>query len=668
MNGYHKFRRIAKQSFPFLLVAFIASIFIIGIIGFYRIAAQEKVNFPGALYAVLNMFIMESGDAYMPNWYIAFARFGAATLLGYGIFISIYKYIYNWWITFKIKYFYKKHTVIYGLGNVGGHIATELLEAKKKVVVVEKNLENDNILKIREMGGIVIIGNALEKHDQLKAGIAKASYCLILTGSDEINLQITNLLTFINRQGIIKNHLDVKVHVQDWYNNNFIKDYVDLFNKSENCNIDPFNIYQAGAQLVYDKYPPWKRITYKQTISNTGEIAVEASEVTIAVIGFTKTTEAFFAECFILSHSPGLKNMRIIFIEHHVEKCLQELRYRFPFIDEYLEIVPVELNNENFYGKKFQSDAFLDEIQKVHIVYVFGNHDAYTMTLANGFRQLLYAENQDINKTPIVLCLPEKSRILDLLNPASLRGMKHDIQLFNTLKKSFNMSVVQLFHDTCTKARLIDESETVDALAKVINYFYSFKYEFLWLLPENKRERFTNQHMQKIEDAFLTAPVKTNSPLKEIENIVLEALEMIVAIPKSRLKPIFGIYARWNDITDIKQESNRYVARHLGVKVDFLRKMGIPDNMNRNDILKYFKILAPVEHKRWYSEKLVHKFRYAAFPEDNASLKKDLKDILKVHNQLIDFEDLDAEMEDKDFNMFLLIALLQRIKNRLRTA
>ncbi|MEM6299928.1 MAG: hypothetical protein AAF740_14665, partial [Bacteroidota bacterium] len=125
-----------------------------------------------------------------------------------------------------------------------------------------------------------------------------------------------------------------------------------------------------------------------------------------------------------------------------------------------------------------------------------------------------------------------------------------------------------------------------------------------------------------------------------------------------------GIQARWQSLPGLKQLSNRYVARHLNVKIDFLSKIGYAD-CRKEDIIPFFHALAPVEHDRWTSEKLAYKFRFGPFPKDR-TVKNLLKDTLKIHDQIIPYEELTQEMEDKDFNMFLLIPVMQRMRLAMR--
>ncbi len=655
--------RNLKLLLPFVLGGFIASVFIFGIYGFYLEAQKigDDYDFMGALYAVLNMFIMESGDTKISNWQLIYAKFGAAVMLGYGISYSVYNYIYKWILVNKIRYLYKNHIVIFGAGTIGSKIAIELLKAHKKVVVIEKDPENDNLQTIRQLGGSVLIGSALEKAEQIQAGITNASYCLILLGNDELNMEATNVLSEINQGHLISRHIDAKVHIEDWYNNNFLKTYLDLYNKTENLDIDTFNVYQSAAQLIFDTYSPVKDVVYSKTITDNN-ISITTSDNSIAIIGFNGIAESFIAESIILSHIPGLKNLKIFLIDPEAEKHVKNLYYKFPFIDEFLDILPVKMLDENFSNDTFMKSDFIKEIPTLSNVYIFGKSDTFVVDLANSFRQLLYCTIDDLDKINIIVCLPEKSKILDLINPveSNIHGQK--TPLFEILRKNFNFHFIKMYSDVATKAKLIDESETVDALAKTINYFYSMKYEFEWLVGDDERKLLNQDFIEKIEKKFLNMNFSTNEPLIELEKTIIDDVAKVLNRRFEETRKLFGIDARWESLADIKQDSNRYVARHLDIKVEFLNKMGHTGDLGREVVEPYFKVFAPIEHKRWCSEKLVYKFRYGKFPS-NRNQKKMLKDVLKIHDQIIHYDELDQEMEDKDFNMFLLLSILQKVKH-----
>ena len=124
------------------------------------------------------------------------------------------------------------------------------------------------------------------------------------------------------------------------------------------------------------------------------------------------------------------------------------------------------------------------------------------------------------------------------------------------------------------------------------------------------------------------------------------------------LKKKLGILSCWYPLSDHKKDSNRYVVRHLPVKTHM---SGFVDNQLT---VESRSILSNIEHKRWMAEKYVFGFRYGEFTKDK-KLNKKLKDQLKVHNLLVDFEELDESEKNKDDDMFRLIPLLMQVRNRL---
>jgi hypothetical protein len=68
-----------------------------------------------------------------------------------------------------------------------------------------------------------------------------------------------------------------------------------------------------------------------------------------------------------------------------------------------------------------------------------------------------------------------------------------------------------------------------------------------------------------------------------------------------------------------------------------------------------------LEHYRWSSEKLVFSYQYGPFPQ-NKREKNIVKEVMKIHDQLIPYENLTQGEKDKDLNLFLLLPLVQILK------
>lgn len=123
------------------------------------------------------------------------------------------------------------------------------------------------------------------------------------------------------------------------------------------------------------------------------------------------------------------------------------------------------------------------------------------------------------------------------------------------------------------------------------------------------------------------------------------------------------IKKNWNNLNIRKKESNRYAARHIQVKMFVLDSIGC-NPVTPANIIKFYPQLAKLEHFRWSSEKMVFNYQYGEYTK-NIKEKSITKEILKIHDQLIPYEDLTEEEKYKDLNLFLLLPLLQALKSSL---
>jgi hypothetical protein len=67
-----------------------------------------------------------------------------------------------------------------------------------------------------------------------------------------------------------------------------------------------------------------------------------------------------------------------------------------------------------------------------------------------------------------------------------------------------------------------------------------------------------------------------------------------------------------------------------------------------------------MEHKCWTAEKMVFNYKYGPLVSGKAD-RYVLKDVLKIHDQLIPYDKLTEIEKKKDLNIFLLLPLLSRI-------
>ncbi|HNN30692.1 MAG TPA: hypothetical protein PKJ70_02245, partial [Chitinophagaceae bacterium] len=296
-------------------------------------------------------------------------------------------------------------------------------------------------------------------------------------------------------------------------------------------------------------------------------------------------------------------------------------------------------------------------LSKIKVVYVFGQKDAEIINISTNFRQFLYTQTLSISQVPIIACLPEDTGVLDLLNSNRESGET----LSQVFSNKLNINTYRLITNTCTAEGLIEESETTQRLSKLINFFYAIKYEFAAILENKWNISNAVSITNLLEEELLGLPDKYEKlHEREIEKHLLTLLSLKTNIPTSDLYDNFSIEKHWQHLSYRKKDSNKYVARQIATKIQMLQYIGCTP-INKQNITTFFPRLAPIEHIRWSAEKMVFNFKYGPYPTDKNE-KYLLKEVLKIHDQLVSYEKLNEFDQEKDLNLFLMIPVLSIIK------
>ncbi len=632
----------------FIVPVLICFVFLFGIIG-YRELMGPDFSLPGAIYSTLFFFILNNitpSDA-TANTYLLISRYIAAVVFGLGIYSLVYKHLFRQFIRLKIKYTFKRHVIVFSIEKLGTGIFKDLLANKYKVILAEGNESHPYLETIRREGIIHFsdTGHTDRLFDTMHVSRARA--CVIAFNDDNVNIELSLKLIRYLREKAAKNNVLVLTHISRAGNMELMKDYVDIGSADNNFEFEAFNIYSAAAKKIYDHYPPHRYFDFKN----------QDEEKSIAVIGYNQAAEEFIVENIILSHYKGCRSIKIFLVDRNADDLLHELMYKYPFCREYVDIVPVKLLNDKFFANFNWSKELIEKLSKVKCAYLFGDDGAELVNVATRFRQFLAGQIEQYLKPAIVVCFPEDSNIVGLLDEE--KGSKE--RLTDVLKEQLNIDLMQLVADSCTSSRLLEESEYVDMLSRVINYYYSIKYEFGPILKEKWHIADDGPLVAAIDKKLLELQAKQqNYGEVEIENLVLREIANVTKSNVEELKTVFGIRSRWNILSYRKKSANRYAARHMAVKINIMENMGCMPLTHEN-ILHSFPVIAPIEHKRWCAEKMVLNYRYGVLPKDKAT-KNIVKERLKIHDQLIPYDKLADTEKQKDLNLFLLMPLLNSLK------
>ena len=623
-------------------------VFVFSIIGFRQLMGNE-FSFLGVFYSTLSFFTLENvkPEEVTINIYILIAKYLAAILLGFGIYNLLYKYISRQYTRLKIKYGYHNHVIIFSMKMVGANFLTDLLANKYKVILVEGLSESAYLEKFEKDG--VIIFREEDHNTRLFDTIllTHASACVVAFEDDSMNIELSLKLIKYLREHEHKHTVRVLTHIQEQNNLEVIKDYVDLSNADEKFELEVFNINSAAAKKIYDHYPPHQYFNFDS----------HEEDNAIAVVGYNAAAEDFIIENVILSHYKGCKNIKLYLADKDADNHINHFMFKYPFCREFIDIIPVKLLNNKFFANFNWSKELIEKLSKVKAAYFFGDEGSALMNIAARFRQFLYGQSTNYLQAPIIICFPEDTGIMGLLDVERENAEK----LSSVFKKQLNINFVNRITDTCTSSRLLEESEYIDLLSRVINYYYSVKYEFEWVLKEKWQIQHADELVKAIEDKLLDlADKQAELTENDIQQLVLQHIATFTKKTVEELKPVFSIKRWWDHLSYHKKSANRYAARHLAVKINIMKNMGCMP-LTRENIINAYPIIAPIEHKRWEAEKMVLNYRYGALPKDRVA-KNTAKEILKIHDQLIPYDKLTEIEKEKDLNIFLLMPLLNSLK------
>jgi hypothetical protein len=563
--------------------------------------------------------------------------------------LSLYRN--NWINSFIAKLSVQsEYIIVIGLTKIGLRIALESKEQGKKVVVLSEDGENTFSDQLKSKGIQVINVKGVNESALKKAKIWSASSCLIVTSNEDHNINISNLISDIaKKDGLIKK-LQLIVQVENWYSRNLLIDQVSAFNSTNNLSIKFFDFHHNSAKLVYDKYPPHKFVNDETRLNN---------EKVICVIGQNATAESFILENTILSQYQNDDQLKIMIFAKNAESWVNSIRQKFPFIDDYIKLEPIELLNSSFSNYESWSDTFKYNLLKIDAAYFFGYEDAEVISKSLYFKQFLYKQTGNLRNAPLIVVIPDNTSIFNLLS----KGSNQNSSILDKYRDELLIHIVREVHDSCTYEHLISQNH-IESQSKAINFFYSINYEFDYLLNEHFKKSDNRKVLNSIQEKYINFKIKKGAPLEQLEALVTDELVKYTKNSIYRVKQYFGIDESWNRVTERNKDSNRYIARHLPVKVAMLKELNIIE-ITRENLKSHMSNLAPIEHNRWSAEKFIAGFTNGQLPSNDNGLKKIIKNTLKIHDQVGKLEGMKNINQEKDIELFLIIPLLQKIKDNI---
>jgi len=384
-----------------LIIIFFFSIGIIcGYIGFFE-HLEFNINLENFLqvtFNILQLFVFQfSFDSPVP-WTLEIARFGCPIALYLFAILTFVKIFQN-----KIKLIMlsvkKNHVVICGLDKKVIQLISDFKDNKETVVVIENKGNNANILKAKNLGAIVLIGEYSDFFMLAKARIHRANYLIAFTNDDYQNIEVgINANRFLKEKYSNKSQkrADIKcfIHIRDTdlRNTDFLLDPHPSFI------LKTFNIFENSTRFLF----------LSKAVEPILKIWSEKKQVHLLIVGFREMGEAVLLQAAKLGIFPEGEKLKFTILDQNIDAQRDNFMYRYPNIKEICD----------FTFKELELDNLLDFKKKIQI-----NEDQQNFTgiflclddksLEIQYKDSLISELED-EKIPIYIHIEDNEEVIKL--------------------------------------------------------------------------------------------------------------------------------------------------------------------------------------------------------------------------------------------------------------
>ena len=544
------------------------------------------------LYRSLQLFMLDDGmivDGPIVSWELAIARFLAPAVTGYTAFVALsavfQEQLHLIWLRF-----YSGHVVICGLGRKGAQLARDFLDQGQRVVAIEFDDGNDEIVGCRAHGGIVLLGDAADEEVLEKARVHRAQCLISVCGDDGTNVEISVHANHLVRQKPrwLAGHNSAQpntntaepwedlpddtrnqdgrvrcfAHIIDLDLRNLLKDRF-ASRRGDPIELRFFNIFESGARAILGHNPP--------DVFADPDPAVQ---VHILVVGFGYFGESVVLAAAKIGHYAHGRPLRITVVDREATRKGDIFRARHPNIEQICSVNFLELDYE---GADFVRNDYLwgkEQKGRFTIVYVCLDDDSRGLACALDILPRLQR-----NQTPIVVRMGDNAGLATLLKAEG-----------DQPTTGGNLRAFLMINDTCQRHLILNDEQ--DKLAQVIHR------QFL-------RRQLQGQASGSVRPSPFAVP--------------------------------------WDMLPEEVKDANRHQADHIPVK---LRAIGCATRLSHGDQGQLFEfttaqveLMARMEHDRWKADRWLAGWTFAAGKKDPEK---------KTHPDLVEYDQLSEDIKEWD--------------------
>lgn len=326
-------------------------VLVLGFVGFSLYLKPQGEWNPSTLdilYRTIQLVVLESGaiDGHA-GWPFEIARFLAPPLAALTALKAFSTILRDRLRLVWLKWFCRNHTIICGLGRKGLAFSVGLLERREPVVVIEKDEGNEFIAKCKELGGIVLIGDARDRLTLQRARLDRSQTLVCACGLDETNAEIALQVRELTISRADR-HLLALVHIFSPHICNLLSPLRQQMSAASGLRLEWFSMFHNGAWAMLNRYRPFSDEPAGGT--NTPHVLV----VGVGWLGQSLVVQA--AKKWKRHRGASVERLRITVVDKEAQRIVGYLSSKYPGLNDICEFTCWDSDVES---QEFQDGAFL---------------------------------------------------------------------------------------------------------------------------------------------------------------------------------------------------------------------------------------------------------------------------------------------------------------------
>jgi hypothetical protein len=208
---------------------------------------EPPMSFWDRVYLTPSIFSLGFDDALAAqDWRIQLARFLGPIIFATTFFTAAAAVLRTQVSRARLR-FTRGHIVVAGLGDKGSRLVTSLVDAGRKVVVIERDPANPHVGPLRRRGVTVLDGDATDPEALREVNVVRAAHLVAMCEADGTNAEVADAARRLVTDAGRSRPLGCSVHLRDAHLSRLLRAR-ELDAAGGAVRYDFFNIYQRGAR------------------------------------------------------------------------------------------------------------------------------------------------------------------------------------------------------------------------------------------------------------------------------------------------------------------------------------------------------------------------------------------------------------------------------------